>query len=129
MINMKITSTLQGDFVDYRNGCNRIVAIINPNNLFNKVKLLRAKALNTEWAKSEVLRAYLDFKAFGGPSNNDEPKSSETQLLMEANNRIKELESIAYSVRSADFCFGSYSSVEVSIDVVEKANNLLARYD
>jgi hypothetical protein len=43
--------------------------------------------------------------------------------------RIAELESIAYSVQSADLCYGSYSTYEIDSSVVEKAKNLLKEQD
>jgi len=50
-------------------------------------------------------------------------------LVVEMTDRITELENIAYSVQSADLCYGSYSTYEIDGDVVEKAKELLKEQD
>jgi hypothetical protein len=46
-------------------------------------------------------------------------------LLGEKEKRIKALESIAYSVQSADLCYGSYTTYEIYEDTVYKAKEIL----
>ena len=55
---MNITKILQGDLVEYFCEGLTIIAIINTDNWFFKVKLLRADGLQYEWAQSAILAAY-----------------------------------------------------------------------
>ena len=50
---------------------------------------------------------------------------SMADTLNEQAERIKGLESIAYSVASAGLCYGSYSTCVISTDIVEQAKHLL----
>ena len=43
--------------------------------------------------------------------------------------RIKALEGIAYSVQSADLCYGSYTMYEIYEDTVYKAKEILGEQD
>ncbi len=57
MIDVVITKILQGDLVSIEIDDNHILAIVNLDNWFSKVKLLSATGLNYDWAKEQAIKA------------------------------------------------------------------------
>jgi len=52
------TKIIQGDLVHLYVEGNLIIAIVDLDNWFNKVKLLKASGLNYDWAKEQILKYY-----------------------------------------------------------------------